>query len=799
MITLTKKELISIICSGTGPVFAIIYLIACGSILWIFPGNYNILDNGYAVTDSFYKISSILFLILIPALTMRLLAEEKRIHTLDMLLSRPISIYQILFSKWFATISFIILVLVSTFIYIYTMYILGSPIGNIDLHIVSLTYISLLLLAAVFVAFGILASSLTKNQIIAFVLALTFNFIIFYGFDMIGSLINSTIIKIKLTDYSLSFHTERIRKGVIYLNDILLFSGYLVAAILLFIISLGKKNRLITITLISVSVILFSLSILCPSARLDLSKDKRYTINPISEQLMEKIKKENYKIKVDIYFAGNLNYGLQRLQYSTLDLLNNLNEKAGNSLSFSITDPLSIGISREQLPHYMSERSMPAIQLNEVDRNGKISQQLIYPYAQIIHEQDTLTISLLKRADGNTAEENINASTENLEFQFIDAIQLLTNKNGQDIAFIEGHGELPRASIYDAEEALAKYYNVNRGQITNQISILDNFKVVIIAGPTDKYSETEKFILDQYLMKGGRILWIIDGAYVSYKELREKGESPSIKNDVNLDDLLFNYGVRINSDFVQDAMCIQIPSSSTENSTPINIPWYYSPILLPSKDNNITKDISETNAAFVSSINLVNKTTSIIPKVLLTTANHSHIVRVPDMISLNTEKIQTDKQYFNTSFIPVAISLEGIFKSSFVNRIIPDDIDKSYKQILSNTKPTKMIVISSSDIIKNEIEIQGESTHIIPLGYDRLTGKTFDNKDFIVNTVRWLSNDGDNIQQLRGKSRQMNLLDKQRIYESRNKYAIINLLSPIILILLISGALYVYRKNKYTS
>lgn len=799
MITLIKKEFISIICSGIGPVFAIIFLIACGSILWIFPGEYNILDNGYAVTDSFYKTSSILLLILTPALTMRLLAEEKRIHTLDILLSRPISIYQILFSKWSATFSFTALVLVTTFIYIYTIYILGSPIGSIDLHITSLTYISLLLLTAVFVASGILASSLTKNQIIAFVLALTFNFILFYGFDMIGSLITNTPIKIKLTDYSLSFHTERIRKGVIYLNDILLFSGYLVLALLVSIISLGKTSRLMTMTLTSVSVTLFSLSTLCPSARLDLSKDKRYTINLISEQLMEKVKKENYKIKVDIFFTGNLNYGLQRLQYSTLDLLNNLNEKAGNSLSISIKDPLSLEINREQLPHYMADRSMPAIQLNEVDRNGKISQQLIYPYAQIIHEQDTLTVSLLKKAVGNTAEENINASTENLEFQFVDAIQLLINKNGQDIAFIEGHGELPRSFIYEAEEALAKYYNVNRGQITNQISILDNFKVVIIAGPTEKYSETEKFILDQYLMKGGRILWIIDGAYVSYKELREKGESPSIKNDVNLDDLLFNYGVRINPDFVQDAMCIQIPASSAESSNPINIPWYYSPILLPSRDNYITKDISESNVAFVSSINLVNKTASITPKVLLTTANHSHIVRVPEMISLNTEKIQADKQYFNTSFIPVAISLEGIFTSSFMNRIVPDDIDKSYKQILSNSKPTKMIIISSSDIIKNEIETQGESTHILPLGYDRLTGKTFGNKDFIVNAVRWLSNDGDNMQQLRTKSRQMNLLDKQKIYESRNQYAIINLLSPIILILLISAAIYIYRRKKYTS
>ena len=798
MTALIRKELTTIICSVTGLGFAIIFLLACGLILWLFPGSSNILDNGYAVTDSFYKTASILLLILTPALTMRLISEEKRSHTLDLLRSRPVKTITILFSKWLSALIFVILIFISTLVYIYTIYKLGTPVGNIDIRIVTLTYLSLIIITSVFLISGILASSLTNNQIIAFLAALSLNFILLYGMDMMSSVIHNPQVKSHILNLSLSFHTDRIRKGLLYLNDITLFLGYIILLFTISILILGKiKLRSLTI-LIGITSLSIAMTLIPVSARLDLTKDKRYTISPESTVLMEAVNKNNTSISINIYFTGDLNYGLKRLQTSALDLLNELNEKAGNRLSISIINPYSLGMDRETLPQYMAEKSMPAIQLNEIDRNGKISRQLIYPYAQVTSNGDTLSIPLLKSIRGNTAEENLNASIEDLEFQFSDAIRLLTNKENQNIAFIEGHGELPRTYIYDAEESLAKYYNINRGQITNDVSVLDNFKVVIIAGPTEKYTEKEKFILDQYLMRGGRILWIIDGAYVSYKELTEKGESPSIKNEVNLDDMLFNYGVRINSDFIQDATCTTIPVNSTDGSSYINLPWYYSPILLPSADNAVTKDIAGVKASFASSLNPVNKKLTVTPKVLLTTSDKSHIVRIPEMISLDIEKIQDNKDYFDTSFIPVAISLEGIFTSAFENRMMPDSISIQKDQILTKSKPTKMIVVSSSDIIRNDIETQNGSPQILPMGYDRSSGKTFGNKDFIVNSVHWLSDDS-NWMHLRTKSRQMNLLDKQKISENRNLYVFINISCPIFFILLVCGAFSMYRKKKYSN
>ncbi len=796
MAALIKKELTSIICSGTGLIFTLAFLLSCGLILWLFPGNYNILDNGYAITDSFYKLASLLFLVLIPSLTIKLISEEKRNGTFDLLRSRPVNIFVVLFSKWFAALLIIILILVSTLVYIYTIYILGNPIGNLDLHIVTSTYLTLLFIASLFTISGILASAITTNQIIAFLLALVLNAILLYGIDMIANLFSDPQIKSSILNFSLSFHTDRIRKGIIYLNDITLFIGYFALLLIIAVASLEKIPPRIYTIIVSISILAFIFTLISTSIRFDITKDRRYTITTESEQLMKTIRDNKIPIKINIYFNGNLNYGLTRLQNSTLDILNELNDRANNYLNISTIDPYSLGIKREQLPEYMTNKSMPAIQLNEVDRDGKISQQLIYPYAQVINDKDTLSVALLKNVQGNTAEENLNISAENIEFQFVDAINLLMNKSEQNIAFIEGHDELPRLYIYDAEESLAKYYNINRGQITNDISVLDNFKVVIIAGPTEKYTEKEKYILDQYLMKGGRILWIIDGAYVSYKQLTEKGESPSMKNETNLDDMLFNYGIRINSDFVQDAMCTTIPTPSADGLSYISIPWYYSPILLPSKDNVISKDIAEVKASFVSSINLVNKKEAVTPKILLTTANHSHIVRVPEMINLDTDKISENEGYFETSYVPIAVSLEGLFTSSFDNRIIPDSIDTQNTKRLSQSKHTKMIIVSSSDIIRNDIETQNGSSQALPMGYDRASGKTFGNREFIINSVKWLADDNEWMQ-LRSKSRQMNLLDKQKIYENRDKYVLLNISTPILFILLIFSAFYMYRKKKY--
>lgn len=797
---LIRKELISVLCSGIGLFFALIFLVASGLMLWFFEGNFNILDAGYASLDKFFSLSSILLMFLTPSLTMRLIAEEKRNRTLDMLRSRPLSIFQIILSKWLSTLLFVGLVILPTIIYVYTLSVLNSSVSTLDFGVIFVSYISLLSLAGVFIAIGIFASSLSQNQIVAFVIALLLNFLIYFGFDLLSTVFQAGSTRVFIASCGLFYHLAQVQRGIVSINNLWIFINYTLIIYLATLFVLSLKNKRVNNRLLRFGLILLFLNIIVlflPNLQSDFTIDKRYTISNYSKELVSALTdKKAPEVKINVYLGGNLNYGFQRLRNSTNQFLTDLNRYADYKMDISFIDPASLNVSREELPEYMSKHEMPPIMLNEVDRDGKVSKQWIYPYAEVIVNQDTLQVSLLKNIKGNTAEENLTASIVNLEFQFVDALRLLLRSEPQAIAFVEGHGELPRAYVYDAEEALAKYFFVNRGQISSDPSVLDDFKVVIIAGPTQKYSETEKYILDQYLMKGGRILWLIDGAYVSLDDLANKGQSASMKNETALDDLLFTYGVRIESDFVQDAQSTQILVQTQSESQPVSIPWYYSPLLLPSLDNIITKDITEVKAAFVSSVDLLNKSKSITKNVLLTTSQHSHIIPVPEMITFDVEQIQSDPHYFRDSFLPIAVALSGKFQSAFNNRLVPDSVYLDGYKTHMESLDTKMIVVGSSDIIKNEIIGQGDNSEILPMGYDRVSGRKYGNKDFIVNAVNWLAND-DGWMELRSKTQQLNLLDKKLIYDNRTKYAVLNILFPVCFVVLILGGATLWRRYKY--
>lgn len=443
-----------------------------------------------------------------------------------------------------------------------------------------------------------------------------------------------------------------------------------------------------------------------------------------------------------------------------------------------------------------ASKGMTGIILNEVDREGKASRKMIYPYAQVTNGRDTLVVSLLKNVAGNTAEENLNASVESLEFEFIDAIRLLSQENPKTIAFIEGHDELSRTYVYDAEELLSKYYSVDRGEIGNDIRILDEFAAIIIAGPLSKYTEAEKYIIDQYIMNGGKVLWLVDGVYYSHRDLALTGQSATMKNDVNLDDLLFTYGVRINPDLIQDRQCVStylITDEKTQAGT--LLPSFFQPLLISSPNHPVTKNIRDVKAGFASSVDVVNNLPAVKKTILLTSSANAHLMQVPEIIDFDVERVQDIPDYFNQPFVPVAVSLEGTFASAFTNRLIPDSIEGGDKTI-GRSKETKMIIVSSSDIISNEVQGQGQNSRILPMGYDRMSQQQYGNRDFIVNAVNWLT-DEDGLMALRTKQQRLYLLNKKEAFESRDMYMVLNIGLPVLFMAFLMGGIYFYRKRKY--
>lgn len=804
MKTLIRREFISILSSGTGIVFSFTFLVISGLMVWLFPGSFNIPDSGYASLEKFFLLAPILLIVLVPALTMKLFSEEKRSGTLMLLRSRPVSMPIVWFSKWSASFLFVTFVILSTVVYVYVLYQAGNPRGNLDYNIIPISYISLLALSGIFICSGILASSLSGNQVVTFIIALLINFFIYYGFELASNLFLTGKQQLSVTALSLNYHFSKMQKGQVELTGIAFFVFYFVLFYSSVIYLLDFKNKLYKKSIfasIILTVFLFTAAYIFPYAGMDFTPDKRYTLSDYSKNLMSEIKNsDDLKIKVNVYLDGDLNAGFQKLRNSVQQTLSDLNRYAGNKLEISFIDPSDLGLFRKDVPQYMSEMGMPAIVLNEVDRAGKLTQQMIYPYSQLIISSpnitDTLQISFLNNISGSTAEEKLNASVENIEFQFADALSVLQANEEMHIAFIEGHGELPRAYVYDAEELLSKYFFINRGYITNDVTVLDQFKAVIIAGPVKKYTEAEKYILDQYLMKGGRILLLLDGVYLSKEDLAEKGQSASIKNDANLDDLLFNYGLRVQPNLLQDTRATQIVVNTGTESQPVTLPWYYSLLLVPSPENAITKNIADIKAVFASNITFTENNTKISANVLLSTGMHSHIVTIPELINYDIRHIQTDPEYFNNSFLPVAVALEGSFSSAFLNRMIPDSVYSDGHVTLNESKNTKMIVVASSDIIRNEIVGQDRNTRVLPMGFDKFSGNQYGNRDFILNAVNWLVND--DLMKLRAKSRKMNLLDKQNIYENKTKYVLINVFIPLLFIGVIWICVNIGRKKKYT-
>lgn len=801
MKALVIKELRSLFCSSIGAFFSLSFLLCLGGLLWLFSGSFNILESGYANLNQFFSLASILLLILIPALTMRQFAEEKRNKTLEVLRSRPISIATIYASKYIASYLFIFVTLLPTIIYVYSVYQLANPIGHIDLSAIVTSYFSLFLLIGVFVAIGLFASSVSNNQAVSFIITIILAFFSYYGFELISSFFLTGKIQLLISSLGLYNHYNLMQRGVIQLKDLLVIFNYIFIFTLLsiFVLDRNKQKTIYAFVFIVVLNIVF---LFIPNIQFDFTQDKRYTLSEYSYKLLDEIKNHKKEIHIEVYLDGELNASFQQLQNAVQDITGQLVKESGNTIAVSTINPYDMYESADETNKGMFEKGMPGITLNEKDRQGKLSQKIIYPYALVSIDDKGMLIPLLKNISGNTADQNINASIENLEYEFIRSLHAMTSffdHKQKKVLFTEGHGELSKVYTYDAMNLLSStgMYVVERDTLSTYQDKygLDDVDIIVVAGPIQKIGETEKYWIDQFIMSGGRVLWLVDGAYYSYDNLSNEGHSASIRNDVNLDDMLFTYGVRINPDLLQDKQSASIYLMTGDDvQTSTLLPFYYMPLLMPMPDHAITKDIRDVKAGFVSSIDLVNNSSEVDKKILLTTSAYTHIVKVPDVINFDTEGIQDTPNYFDKQFIPVAVSMEGTFNSVFTNRILPDSVN--HKSFISKSKPTKMIITSSSDMIRNNLDGEGQDVDILPMGYDRVSNIQYGNPDFILNAIDWLVDD-EGLMSLRTKQQQLYPFNKQLVYEQADIYKVLNVAGPLLFIILVMGSVFVYRKRKY--
>ncbi len=797
MYSIFKKEITSYLSSLVAYVTIGVFLLVLGLLLWVFPDS-SILEYGYATLENFFGTAPYLFMFLIPAITMRLLAEERKEGTFELLLTRPLTDWQIVIGKYLAAIIIILFALIPTLIYYYSVYALGAPQGNIDTGGVIGSYIGLFLLASAFAAIGLFASAVSKNQIVAFIIAVFLCFFFYSGFDSLSGILSLQDLNIQ--DLGINEHYQSISRGVLDTRDLVYFivlTGLFIS-LTLFVLLQQRQKSFKNPTLFKALGALLIIAIISAFTftRFDFTAEKRYTISPISRGVLDSLPQT---VKVTVYLDGNLSGGMKRLQRATSDLLTDLQAYSHGKLVVEYIDPLKDlpADQQDQVIQDLQVRGIEPTQLSVKTDEG-VSSKVIFPWAMVTSNSKSMPVNLLyqQRQMSLSADDVINNSIQNLEYAFTAAIKRSVNGGEQAIGFTTGHNELNDVQLNDAIKSLSDGFIVGRVDLKSiPLDSLAKIKMLVIPKPQNPFTELEKFKLDQYIMHGGRTLWAIDQVSAELDSLRgHGGEQLSFAKQLNLDDQLFVYGIRINYDLIADLNSAQIPVSTGNLGRQAQIqlvPWLYYPILLPLTKHPIIKNLDGIRAEFVSTIDVLEtKNTTKTP--LLITSPYNKKLTVPHPLSLQSIEQAPDPKEFQSEPKLVGVMLEGKFTSGFKNRPVPDGITDVATPI-NESKPTKMIVISDGDIFKNQVAADGSPYQ---LGFDHYSQETYGNKNLLLNVADYLTDDSGLID-LRTKEIKLRLLDKAKVRSEKLYWQVINTVLPLFLVLIFAIFQHYTRRRKY--
>ncbi|NGM62295.1 gliding motility-associated ABC transporter substrate-binding protein GldG [Sphingobacterium sp. SGG-5] len=801
MYSIYSKEVASYFNALIGYLAIGLFLLLTGLILWIFPDT-SILDAGYASMEGFFGIAPYLLIFLVPAVTMRSIAGEKADGTYDLLLSRPLTLAQIVIGKYLGGLTIACLAVLPTVVYAVTLYFLAFPQGNIDLGAIIGSYVGLLLLCSAFTSLSLFCSSLTKNVIVAFLLAVFACFITFYAFGATAEMPIFYNIQEYVKNWGIQEHYEAVSRGVLTARDFLYFLSFTGLFLLLSIGHLGRQQRPRKQTLLRYAGSLILLLLVNQSfvysvfGRIDFTADKRFTLSNTTKDIVKKIDKELY---INIFLDGDdLPSGFQRLRKAALDMAHDLKSYSGGKIKVNVIDPLEGDQSQQsEFTQALINRGLYPTNLSVKTSSG-FSQKLIFPAAVVHNDTHEVNVTLLQNRTGLTPEQVLNNSIQNLEYAFVSAIMKINKETVPYIGFTEGHGEPTDLELYDAMHTLAVSNQVGRLHLDSiALEDLKQIKVIVIAQPTKRFSESDKYKLDYYVRHGGNIIWAIDQIDASLDNLRQSGGAqPLIGRELNLDDQLFLYGVRLNYDMIADLNCSQIPLSVGNIAGQAQIelaPWYFFPILMPTSQHPIVKNLDGIRTEFIGTIDTI-ATTGITKEVLLQSSPFTRILHTPSTISLQMVEEQPDPATFRTKPAPVAMLLQGKFPYIFKDRPAPDGIAHPV-DVSDISQTAKMLVIADGDWLINQVSAKDQSP--FPLGWDRYTEQQYANKLFLENTIDYLLYD-ESLIALRNREVKLRLLDQAKVKDEKITWQIVNVGCPLLLLVLIGTAQQLWRKRKYT-
>ncbi len=801
MIAQLKKELNVYFSGILGYLIIGIYLLINGLLLWVFNGPFNILEGGYATLENYFGLAPWVFLFLIPAISMRVFSDEIKSGMMELLIVRPISLIQLIWAKFFGTFTVVIFSILPTLVYLWSVRMLGSPVGNLDWGAAIGSFVGLLAIGAAYTAVALMASALTSNNVVAFVLGVALNFGMYLGFESLADLYKFSGWELTVRTLGMNEHYLSMARGVLDLRDV----GYFIGVVFLFIgLTLGvlAKNHLRKPWKKALIWMGIGLVIAAGSGavrmRLDLTEEKRYSLSEGTESLLDQVSEP---ILITVYLEGEFPAGFERLKIETRYMLEEWAARNGN-IFFEFINPNNVENAGE-FKNQLATKGINAVQLQVQNADGQ-SVLNVFPGATMTYKEQEVSAVLLENVMVFDPAEQVNISIQQLEFNLARALNALLITDKPKVGMVTGHGELTAVQTAGIGMALSENYAVDRfslqaykadangeADLSDMVRRMNTYDLLVVAKPTQPFPEMDKYLLDQFLMGGGKILWFLDGVHAEMDSLSYGPEFlayPTIY-DLNLTDLLFKYGVRINADLVQDVRCAGVNDRRSIN------PWVYFP-LWGATDHPAVANMNAVKGEFSSTLDTVEALGIKKTPLLLSSAN-ARSLAAPHTVSLEMLYNRPDHRAFTQRNLMPAVLLEGSFESAYANRLAPK-AGVGLPQ-LKKSPQTAMAVFSDGDFIRNQVNLINPEIprgQPLPLGYDQYMGIQYGNDDLVLNTVDYMLDDI-GLMQTRTRDVKLRLLDGEMMVAEANYWKFLNVALPELVLALAAFIFFLQRKRRY--
>lgn len=801
MIAQLKKELNVYFSGILGYLIIGIYLLINGLLLWVFNSPFNILEGGYATLENYFGLAPWVFLFLIPAISMRVFSDEIKSGMMELLIVRPISLIQLIWAKFFGTFTVVIFSILPTLVYLWSVRMLGSPVGNLDWGAAIGSFVGLLAIGAAYTAVALMASALTSNNVVAFVLGVALNFGMYLGFESLADLYKFSGWELTVRTLGMNEHYLSMARGVLDLRDV----GYFIGVVFLFIgLTLGvlAKNHLRKPWKKALIWMGIGLVIAAGSSavrmRLDLTEEKRYSLSEGTESLLDQVSEP---ILITVYLEGEFPAGFERLKIETRYMLEEWAARNGN-IFFEFINPNNVENAGE-FKNQLATKGINAVQLQVQNADGQ-SVLNVFPGATMTYKEQEVSAVLLENVMVFDPAEQVNISIQQLEFNLARALNALLITDKPKVGMVTGHGELTAVQTAGIGMALSENYAVDRfslqaykadangeADLSDMVRRMNTYDLLVVAKPTQPFPEMDKYLMDQFLMGGGKILWFLDGVHAEMDSLSYGPEFlayPTIY-DLNLTDLLFKYGVRINADLVQDVRCAGVNDRRSIN------PWVYFP-LWGATDHPAVANMNAVKGEFSSTLDTVEAPGIKKTALLLSSAN-ARSLAAPHTVSLEMLYNRPDPRAFTQRNLMPAVLLEGSFESAYANRLAPK-AGVGLPQ-LKKSPETAIAVFSDGDFIRNQVNLINPEIprgQPLPLGYDQYMGIQYGNDDLVLNTVDYMLDDI-GLMQTRTRDVKLRLLDGEMIVAEANYWKFLNVALPELVLALAAFIFFLQRKRRY--